>query len=746
MNRRFATRLAVALSLWLAPVLAVAADNALGTAYAAIMRGDFAAGRKALAELLESKDPAAVAQAETWVDTYRDEVTSRAELKSKTYAWNIAEAQKALAEYEQVSASDNGADATQALLLALSFTAQAAAYTDQPEELAKLDWVPGLTERAKAAAQDCAKADHWTHALTYYLLLDRIYPKNEQYKKMREEATRHARIEVSYPDQKTLNEKIKDVSRDLLRSAVRQISKLYYEEPDFKKASLGALDNLKTLAGTTKLHKYLDGLANPKLREHFLEGLAERRAEVAAASEFKYSDVLRLFNQVAELNKKSVELPEGLLVVEFMEGANAELDDYTNVIWPAEAKEFDKVMMGGFEGVGIQLGLDERTHRLKVVTPLENSPALEAGIQPDDLILSVNGETTKGWTTEDAVRNIMGPAGTKVVLTVLRPATNEQLAFELTRRNIVLTSVRGVKRTSGDGSTWDYLLDKEAGIAYIRLTNFLVSSHTELTKALQDARAQGMKALVLDVRHNPGGLLDVAVDAVSNFVDSGDVVSTRGRQESENRERVAGRAAFKDVPLVVLVNEASASASEILAGALQDHHRAIVLGERTFGKGSVQHIRALASGDGNSDARLKLTTALYYLPSGRSPHKKPDAETWGVEPDWLVKLTPKEFRRVIEHERESYVIHNEKGGNKELSAEEREKILNELKADPKEDEDAPQLSPENIKKLEADPYEAPKVDPQLETALLMLRVKLVANLPWPSGLAAANKTASTTDR
>jgi len=196
----------------------------------------------------------------------------------------------------------------------------------------------------------------------------------------------------------------------------------------------------------------------------------------------------------------------------------------------------------------------------------------------------------------------------------------------------------------------------------------------------------------------------------------------------------------------VLVNEASASASEILAGALQDHHRAIVLGERTFGKGSVQHIRALASGDGNTDARLKLTTALYYLPSGRSPHKKPKAEMWGVDPDWSVKLTPKEFRRVIERERESYVIHNEKSSNKELSAEEREKILNELKADPKEDEDAPQFTPESIKKLEADPFEAPKTDPQLDTALLMLRVKLAANLPWPSGLAAANKAAETTDR
>ena len=201
------------------------------------------------------------------------------------------------------------------------------------------------------------------------------------------------------------------------------------------------------------------------------------------------------------------------------------------------------------------------------------------------------------------------------------------------------------------------------------------------------------------------------------------------------RERVGGKAPFKDLPLVVLVNEGSASASEILAGALQDHHRAIILGERTFGKGSVQHVRPL-----NDEARLKLTTALYYLPSGRSPHKAPKAEKWGVDPDWALKLTPKEFRRVLEHERESSVIHNEApdSANNALSDEERAKNLEAVKSSMADkDDEPPLLSEADIKLLEADPNPAPSADPQLETALLLVRVKLAAGMPWPREFVAA---------
>jgi carboxyl-terminal processing protease len=718
-------RFALVLAWLLIPAWAAAGDDTLNAAYAAILRGDYDSGRTAVERVLDTGSNPRAAQVRDWLASYHSVTASRKELKAKTFEWNIAQAQQALADGRA--------------FLALSFVTQAVPYAANREELASYAWVTELTERAKATAQQLEEQDHWTNALNYYLLLSRICPTDDALKEQSEKTARHARIELTYKDEKALQERIRDVDRGLLRSAIKLIDHLYYREPDYREMAEGALDDLTTLCSTTKLRGFLDGLANPALREHFVRRLAEFRNEVAGerGADLGYKDLLRLFNQVSDLNRESIELPEGLLVVEFLDGVISKLDDHTDMIWPADAVDFEKMMMGGFEGVGIQLGIDERSNRLKVVTALENSPALEAGIQPDDVIVAVNSESTANWTTDDAVRRIQGPAGTQVVLTVQRPRSGELIPFKLTRRRITLTTVRGVDRIPGDAKAWNYMLDKDAGVAYIRLTGFHPDSAEELRAALQQAAAQGMKGLVLDVRYNPGGLLDVAVDLVSTFLDEGEVVSTRGRLESERRERVAGKASYKDLPLVILVNDASASASEILAGALQDHHRAMVLGERTFGKGSVQHVRPLSDA-----AKLKLTTALYYLPSGRSPHKAPKAEKWGVDPDLTLKLTPKELRRVIEHERQSFVIHNEDPDreNKALSAEEQAKALGALKAeDAEKDEEPPLLSEADFKLLEADPYEAPKTDPQLENALLLIRVKLAADVPWPQELAAAKQ-------
>ena len=258
--------------------------------------------------------------------------------------------------------------------------------------------------------------------------------------------------------------------------------------------------------------------------------------------------------------------------------------------------------------------------------------------------------------------------------------------------------------------------------------------------ALADAKGQGMRGLILDLRNNPGGLLNVAVDTVSAFARDGKVVETRGRREAPETHALTGDAEFAGLPLVVLVNEHSASASEILAGALQDHMRAMVLGERTFGKGSVQRVYPLERAFSvfsrpGPKARLKLTTALYYLPNGRTPHKQPDAETWGVDPDWMLELTPKEFTKVWERQQKAFIIHSEDEPEEEVDAETREQELASLKAEEEEDEEDDLLSEEDIKLLKSDPLKAPDVDPQLETALLHLRVKLAANLPWPRQLA-----------
>ncbi len=705
--------LAVARGAW-------AGDETLAAAYSAILRGDYESGRATIDRLLEAGADGSAQRVHHWLECYHSAVARRNELKSATFAWNVEQARQALAE---------GRD-----FLALSFLTQAVPYAANLEDLHGAEWVRQLVQQCRAAALRQEEQDHWASALNYYMLLTRIFPEDEQLKELYERATRHARIELIYKDEEALQERIKGVDRKLLRSAVRMIEQVYYQQPDFRTLARGALDNLGTLANTTGLRKFLDGLGNPALREHFLARIRELRDQVTREKTCTDQDLVRLFNQVADLNRASVELPEGLLVVEFLEGALRELDDYSGMIWPADAADFDKVMMGGFEGVGIQLGVDERTSRLKVITPLENSPALEKGIQPDDLIIAVDGESTAGWTTDDAVRKIMGPAGSTVRLTIRRSRTNEELSFDLVRRKITITTVRGYERLPGNSGGWNYMLDPEAGVAYIRLSGFHPDSTRELREALGQAQNQGMKGLVLDIRHNPGGLLDTAIQIVSTFLDKGDVVSTRGRLEAERRELVKGDAPYRDLPLVVLVNEGSASASEILAGALQDHHRAIILGDRTFGKGSVQHVRPLSE-----DARLKLTTALYYLPSGRSPHKAPKAEQWGIDPDWELKLTPKEFRRVLERERKSFIIHTEPAGTEAPPSESQPGDVDAGRPASEESDEPPLLNEEDIERLEADPNDAPDFDPQLETALLLIRVKLASGVPWPAELASAIK-------
>ncbi|MBK9121223.1 MAG: S41 family peptidase [Phycisphaerales bacterium] len=727
MLARYARAGLVALVL-LPAVTWAATSSDLATAYAAILKGDYTAGRNIVEQALGAEAPAEAQRIRGWLAAYERVASKRSELKAATYQWNLEQAQQALAAGR--------------VTLALSFAAQAVPYAEDMAAMAAHPTIQELTKAARAAAAEAFAEQQRTRALSFYMLLSRLHPEDAEIKDRRDEIGRFVRIEAVYEDRKALDARLKDVRADQLRRAIEMIDRLYYRTPDFRDLARSALRNLRTVSEVDKLATYLDGLANVQLRNSFQGELARLAARVEEASKFTHQDLWALYNDVQKLNRGTIELPDQLVVVEFLNGVVGALDDYTSVIWPADAEDFGKYM-GEFQGVGIQLGIEELTGRLKVVTPLEGSPALEAGLQPDDLIIAVDGKDTRNWTTDDAVENIMGPAGTEVALTVHRPRTDDVLRFNLVRRRILLTTVRGIERSPGDATAWNYILDPDSGIAYIRLTQFLQESAGELTRALRAAQEQGMRGLVLDLRYNPGGLLDVAIDVVDNFLAEGDVVVTRGRLSADDRKRASGSAPYRELPIVVLVNEHSASASEILAGALQDHHRALVLGDRTFGKGSVQHLRPLTSRAAPSltDARLKLTTALYYLPSGRTPHKAEGEAEWGVRPDYERKLTPKEQRRVLERERLAFIIHNEAdlGKGERLSSEERAALLTSEKDSEEQAADRPFLTEDDLKLLEADPFEAPDVDPQLEEALLLIRVKLAGDLPWPQQLASARQ-------
>jgi carboxyl-terminal processing protease len=320
-----------------------------------------------------------------------------------------------------------------------------------------------------------------------------------------------------------------------------------------------------------------------------------------------------------------------------IQGGLQSLDMHSGYINPKEFKAFSRQSEGAFGGVGIQLSTNRDTKRLVVISPIVGTPAYKAGIKPGDEIEKIDGESTSGMTIEDAIDRIQGQPGTQVKLTVRPRGSNRTREVNLTRSLIEVESVLGDQRDAN--KSWDFMLDKKNRIGYVRLVQFNKKSYDELRAAVEKLQAEGARGFILDLRNNPGGLLDAAVNISDLFLPGGPVVSVEGRTRSKQvYEAHEAGTMLRNRPMVVLVNENSASASEIVAAALQDHKRAVVIGERSFGKGSVQNLIPMESGK----SALKLTTAKYMRPSGKNIHRFPDSkeeEDWGVRPDIQVKLT-----------------------------------------------------------------------------------------------------------
>jgi carboxyl-terminal processing protease len=301
------------------------------------------------------------------------------------------------------------------------------------------------------------------------------------------------------------------------------------------------------------------------------------------------------------------------LVQGAIRGMLSTLDPHSAYMTPEMYKEMQVETKGEFGGVGIQIGVKEK--RLAVIAPIEGTPAYRAGVKAGDFIIKVNDETTKDLTLTDAVQKMRGPKGSKVNLTIQREGTPDPLQFTLVRDTIKIESVKSK------------VLDT---IGYVRLTQFQESTGRDLSKVLKQFKEQNLQSTILDLRNNPGGLLTAAVEVSEQFLPGGKlVVYTKGRESKKDEWIAKGKDQMDDSPMIVLVNEGSASASEIVAGALQDYGRAVIVGTTSFGKGSVQTILPLGDGSG-----LRLTTAKYYTPKGRS------IQSTGITPDIVVKPQP----------------------------------------------------------------------------------------------------------
>jgi len=382
-----------------------------------------------------------------------------------------------------------------------------------------------------------------------------------------------------------------------------------------------------------------------------------------------YARINQNFFKEPDLSK----MQEGII-----KGMIDSLDDpYTEFIPAKDIAEFDKNIRGEFVGIGAEVRGQDGF--LLIVSPLDDSPAYKAGVEADDLVVAVDGESVFGFEVDGMISRLTGEPGTKVRVTFERQGVSDDVPrgampasvpgpvgeargpkpgsvrfdLEITRQRIQTATLKGLHR---HGEKWDFMADPVRKIAYVRLTQFTATTADELERTARDLLGQGMRGMILDLRFNGGGSLGAAIGVADLFLGEPDqlIVKTKGRATVEERAYARKDGTLPDFPLIVLVNSASASASEIVAGALADNNRAVVLGERTFGKGLVQAIYRMPSGAG----QLKVTEAYYYLPSGRCIQREDNSAEWGVDPTagFFVPMTNEATRQMWRVRREEEVL------------------------------------------------------------------------------------------
>ncbi len=342
-----------------------------------------------------------------------------------------------------------------------------------------------------------------------------------------------------------------------------------------------------------------------------------------------------------------------------MHGMVSGLDQYSDYIGPEHFEQFQQSIDQQFVGIGVVVEGPPEAESLRVVSPVYDSPAYRAGLRAGDLIVEIDGEPTAGMLLVDAVKKMKGLPKTKVQLKIRHADHEELMTFEVTRDLIRTKSVLG-DRLLADGQ-WHYFLERAPRVGYVRITTFGEFTASELKSVLPFAN-HPIDALILDLRGNVGGLLSAAVETCDMFIEQGAIVSTRGRNGlNERYDASAGTLLDPTIPMVVLVDRYSASASEIVAACLKDHRRAVIVGERTWGKGTVQNVIPLERGT----SALKLTTASYWRPNGKNIHRRRKAtetEDWGVRPSegLEVKLTDEQIRKLYQQRRDEDVLHEER--------------------------------------------------------------------------------------
>jgi carboxyl-terminal processing protease len=470
-------------------------------------------------------------------------------------------------------------------------------------------------DAALQRALDLERQRNWQKAIEEYQKALDLWPSRTEFSHRRRLCETHYKIVRRYQDQSFRNVLLRlprEKALALYDEVLERIQTNYVDPVPLEPLVRRGLDNLEVaLRDPEFLRVNHAGDAPPERVQWLRDALRGRRSLLAIP------DRAAAQGQVlaaCDLARKALDLAPAAVILEFTYGACDALDDYTSYLTPDKLDDLYAMIDGNFVGLGIELKLDAQG--LRLVGVIRGGPAWDAGLKAGDQITRVGTRSVRGLSLDEAAGLLQGAEGTPVDITVSR-ADGSSLNLRLIRRHVEVESVAQAK-----------IVDPAQGIGYVQLAGFQKTSAEELDRAIATLRRQGMRSLVLDLRGNPGGLLNVAVEIAERFIDRGVIVSTRGRAAGQSQVyRADGRAVWT-MPLTVLIDHDSASASEILAGALKDHGRALVVGERSYGKGSVQSIFGLRS----APAGLKITTAKFYSPRNRAYSEQ------GVEPDVPVRV------------------------------------------------------------------------------------------------------------
>ena len=466
-------------------------------------------------------------------------------------------------------------------------------------------------------ALELERSRNWTGAIEVYDKAVKSWPGRSDFSHRLRLCETHYRIIRRYQDQSFRNVLLKlphERAMGLYEELIERIESNYVDAVPFEPLIRRGLDNLE-VALRDPLFLKINATSTSADRITWIrDALRLQRGRLRVPDR---SAAVAQVETACGLARKALGIGESAVILEFTYGACDALDDYSSYLPPDKLDDLYAMIDGNFVGLGIELKLEGDA--LKLVGVIKGGPAHDAGLKVGDQLTHVANAPIKGLSLDEAANRLQGTEGSPIDLVVKRQDGSSQ-SYRIIRRHVEVESVTGVK-----------IVDPETMTGYVQLNGFQKSSTEELERAVALLHSQGMKALVLDLRGNPGGLLNVAVEMAERFIDQGVIVSTRGRAPGQSQVYRASRRADWKMPVYVLIDRDSASASEILAGALKDHRRATILGERSYGKGSVQSIFSLK----NAPAGLKLTTAKFY-----SPKNRPYSEQ-GVEPDVVVATSAK---------------------------------------------------------------------------------------------------------